>query len=267
MSNARLLGQACITLLLIVFINTPVANAQVTVSMPVLERSVGQTISVPVELGYVELTTGFNTFAFEVFSNSAGLVFVGHEAAGTLSESMGVASGGPLNRVGGFTSSANPATASGTLIFIKLRIDSIDAGATIELQNFTLTMTDDPLEGSFVVASTPDVPMTEFAGSVAVDDEVTVPDAFVLQGNYPNPFNPTTHIQFDLKETADVEVTVMDILGRTMLTIPSQAFAAGATHTISIDATSLTSGIYIYRVVARSSTRSYVATGTMTLIK
>lgn len=267
MSNARLLGQACFTLLLIVFIAIPLANAQVTVSLPVMERSVGETILVPINLGDVELTTGFNTFAFEVFSSSAGIVFVGHEAAGTLSQSMGVASGGPLNRVGGFTSSDFAATVSGTLIFIKLRIDAVETGARLELRNFLLTMTDDPLVGSFVVVSTPEVPMTEFAGIVAIDDEISIPDAFVLQGNYPNPFNPTTNIQFDLKETSEVEVSVIDMLGRTMLTIPAQTFAAGSGHTLSVDATSLVSGIYLYRVFARSATNIYVGTGTMTLIK
>lgn len=268
MSNARLLGQACFTLLLIVFIAIPLANAQVIVSLPVMERSVGETISVPVNLEDVELSPiGFSTFAFEVFSTSPGIVFVGHETAGTLSETMVSGSGGPLNRVGGFTSAKSPAETSGTLIFIKLQIDFIDPGAKIELRNFKLTATDTLSGISAVVPSTPEVPMTEFAGIVAIDDEISIPDAFVLQGNYPNPFNPTTNIQFDLKETSEVEVSVIDMLGRTMLTIPAQTFAAGSGHTLSVDATSLVSGIYLYRVFARSATNIYVGTGTMTLIK
>jgi len=264
MRNARLLGQACITLLLIVFINTPLVNAQVSVTLPVLDGSVGQTISIPVDLGNVEASNGFSSFSFEVLFTGTGLTFEGHDVSGTLAEPWGassVASGGSLNRVGGFTSSSNAVSSSGTLIFINIRIDSIDAGAKIELINFKLNFS------SEVIFYAPDVPTTEFASGVAIGDEVTLPDAFVLQGNYPNPFNPTTNIQFDLKETSDVSIAVMDILGRTMLTVPSQTFAAGNSHTVSIDAGSLTSGIYLYRVVARSATNSYIGTGTMTLIK
>ena len=45
------------------------------------------------------------------------------------------------------------------------------------------------------------------------------------------------------------------------------AFSAGSNHTVSINAASLTSGMYIYRVVANSATDVQVATGTMTLLK
>jgi len=100
----------------------------------------------------------------------------------------------------------------------------------------------------------------------ALEDEA-LPKEFVLKGNYPNPFNPSTNIEFDLPESADVEVAVLDLLGRTMLTVPAQTFSAGASHSISLDASSLASGIYMYRVLARSASQTHVSTGTMTLIK
>jgi hypothetical protein len=59
----------------------------------------------------------------------------------------------------------------------------------------------------------------------------------------------------------------MDMLGREMMSVPAQAFSAGSNHTVSINAASLTSGMYIYRVVANSATDVQVATGTMTLLK
>lgn len=263
MSNARrLIGQACFTLLLIVF-TTPFALSQVTVELPDLDQSsLGQTISVPIELGNVESTSGFSSFQFRVVSSSTGVVFEGHDDTATLvSNFTATNSSTTSNLVGGFVSSNLPATTSGTLIFIKLRIDAIDAGAKIELQEFKLTL------GASVLNSTPFVPMTEFAGTTAAEDEFTIPDAFVLKGNYPNPFNPSTNIQFDLKEASTVQVSVMDLLGRTMLTVPSQTFSAGSNQTIAVDAASLTSGIYIYRVVSTSATRTYVGTGTMSLIK
>ncbi len=94
-----------------------------------------------------------------------------------------------------------------------------------------------------------------------------LPAEFVLRGNYPNPFNPTTTISFDLPETADVQVDVLDLLGRTMISVPVQSLSAGTNRSISIDAADLTSGIYMYRVLARGASSTWVKSGTMTLIK
>ena len=99
------------------------------------------------------------------------------------------------------------------------------------------------------------------------DSPIGLPTEFVLRGNYPNPFNPSTTIQFDLPESADVQVDVLDLLGRTMISIPTQSFEAGAKKSVSVDASALSSGIYMYRVIARSVSQTHVSTGTMTLIK
>lgn len=110
----------------------------------------------------------------------------------------------------------------------------------------------------------------ETVGSVVTSmepDNDLVPKTFLLRGNYPNPFNPRTNIQFDLPEAAEVAVRVTDLLGREMLSIPAQPFSAGTNLFIPVDATELASGIYIYRVEARAARELHIATGTMTLIK
>ena len=99
------------------------------------------------------------------------------------------------------------------------------------------------------------------------EGDASLPAEFVLLGNYPNPFNPSTTIQFDLPASADVQIDVLDLLGRTMITIPSQSFDAGSKKSVSVDASALSSGIYMYRVIARTATDTHVSTGTMTLIK
>lgn len=101
----------------------------------------------------------------------------------------------------------------------------------------------------------------------SVTTDGSLPSDFVLRGNYPNPFNPTTTISFDLPETAEVQVDVLDLLGRTMISVPIQSISAGANRSISIDAADLTSGIYMYRVLARGASSTWVRSGTMTLIK
>jgi flagellar hook capping protein FlgD len=53
------------------------------------------------------------------------------------------------------------------------------------------------------------------------------PGAFVLQGNHPNPFNPSTHIEFSLPATAAAVVDVIDLQGRVVRTIFSGELPAG----------------------------------------
>jgi hypothetical protein len=60
---------------------------------------------------------------------------------------------------------------------------------------------------------------------------------------YPNPFNNNTEIKFDLKADAAVSVTVTDMAGRTVLTIPAANFATG-THTIALDGAAFEAGVY-----------------------
>ena len=102
---------------------------------------------------------------------------------------------------------------------------------------------------------------------VSNEEEGGIPEVFVLAGNYPNPFNPSTAIRFDLPERAEVSVQIVDMLGREVMAIPSQVFLAGTGHRIDVDASSLASGVYVYRVLARGVTKSHAATSTMTLIK
>lgn len=75
-----------------------------------------------------------------------------------------------------------------------------------------------------------------------------LPEEFVVGHNYPNPFNPSTTIPFELDEPTDVTVTVYDMMGRMVSVIlDNQSFNAGE-HTLTFNATGLSSGIYIYRV-------------------
>lgn len=101
----------------------------------------------------------------------------------------------------------------------------------------------------------------------ADEEETELPSEFALRGNYPNPFNPSTTVQFDLPETADVQVQVSDLLGRLVMTIPSQTMQAGTNKSIQINAATLSSGIYVYRIIARGAGNTHVRSNTMTLIK
>ncbi len=74
-----------------------------------------------------------------------------------------------------------------------------------------------------------------------------VPTDFVLETNYPNPFNPSTTIAFSLPEDARVRLTVFDAIGRPVANLVDGHVAAGR-HTVDFDAAGLPSGTYFYRI-------------------
>jgi hypothetical protein len=87
-----------------------------------------------------------------------------------------------------------------------------------------------------------------------------VPQSFVLLPNYPNPFNSSTNIQFELPAPVHLTLAVFDMLGRNVLTIADGEFEAGR-HTIRWDGTGsagapVASGRYYLKAKADEETRS-----------
>ncbi len=105
----------------------------------------------------------------------------------------------------------------------------------------------------------------DLAGAVfaAFDNRVTsvadgsdpLPYEYRLIQNYPNPFNPSTNIRFALPETANVKLEVFDIVGRLVATLVDDMMDAGY-HTVQFDGSSLSSGIYLYRMQAGAFTQT-----------
>ena len=86
------------------------------------------------------------------------------------------------------------------------------------------------------------------ASSVGTEDALTeLPSEFSLNQNYPNPFNPTTSIQFNLPASQNVNLSVFDLLGRRVATLVNGQLASGQ-HSVTFQASSLPSGMYLYRL-------------------
>lgn len=83
-----------------------------------------------------------------------------------------------------------------------------------------------------------------------VDD---MPAQFTLHHNYPNPFNPTTQIKYEVPRASDVSIKVFDVTGRLIQTLVNSRQPAGS-HTVSFDAKQLSSGVYFYRLEAGTFT-------------
>ena len=93
-------------------------------------------------------------------------------------------------------------------------------------------------------------------------DEINQPSDYALYQNYPNPFNPETNIRFNLINPGFVSLKVYDILGREVVTLIEENMEAGL-HELTFDASSINSGIYLYRI----ETDNFVESKRMILIK
>lgn len=93
-------------------------------------------------------------------------------------------------------------------------------------------------------------------------EQTELPEVVGLEQNYPNPFNPATTIRYSLPETADVRLEVFNLLGQRVATLVNGSVDAGV-HTVSFDASALSSGVYLYRL----QTSGMVLTRKMLLVK
>ncbi len=104
---------------------------------------------------------------------------------------------------------------------------------------------------------------TRFSLMITTEEiEANIPRSIFLDQNYPNPFNPNTTIPFGLNEASNVQLEVYDILGRKVQTLVNENLNPGK-YDINFDASSLSSGVYFYRLI----TESEVLIKKFTLIK
>lgn len=101
-------------------------------------------------------------------------------------------------------------------------------------------------------------------GTSSEDDfaETGLPTNFKLHQNYPNPFNPSTNLTYEVANSGKVQLEVFNLLGQRVAELVNDQKAPGV-YTVSFDASSLSSGIYIARFVSGG----IVQTQKMTLLK
>lgn len=107
-----------------------------------------------------------------------------------------------------------------------------------------------------------------FTVTVGVDDQAEVPTDYELTQNFPNPFNPTTTIEYSVPEATDVHVGIYNLLGQEIRTLAFGEHQAGYYSALwnGLDKNGIRveSGVYLYRMNSESG---YSATRKLVLLK
>jgi len=147
-------------------------------------------------------------------------------------------------------------TGAGVVARIKMRASNqsqVGQTVSLNLQNATAV---DPAGQALQVSVSNQTLVLE----VASRQNELVPATFMLHANVPNPFNPSTTIQYDLAEAVDVSIEIFDMLGKLVRTLVQTRQPAGR-YSVAWDGRddfgkTLASGVFIYRLQAGPSTGS-----------
>lgn len=101
----------------------------------------------------------------------------------------------------------------------------------------------------------PDLGVFESQHPTEISEEKKLPQIFSLSQNFPNPFNPTTTIEYDIPINAKVIIELYDVLGRKLETLLEQEQTPGY-FKIKFDGSKFSSGLYFYKITAGKFTQT-----------
>jgi hypothetical protein len=98
-------------------------------------------------------------------------------------------------------------------------------------------------------------PMSQMTVTGVASSSASGPAVFRLGQNFPNPFNPSTTIAYQVPASGHVTLRVFDLLGRELATLVDEKKDAGS-YTVRFDGGNLASGVYLYRLAAGGYTQT-----------
>jgi hypothetical protein len=143
------------------------------------------------------------------------------------------------------------------LINVTAIISAPTEGDTVTLNGNLSIMSDDPIDPIKNILLEVE---TEVLGTET--EQATVITKNRLYRNYPNPFNPSTTIKFDLSKASVVTLKIYNVLGEEVTTLVSDRLSAGS-YSYEWNASILASGVYLVRLQAGN----YVETRKMVLMR
>ena len=170
------------------------------------------------------------------------------------------------------TAESYRAKISEDLLFINVVYDSSNIAITeYQLPNNGLEINTTyywRVNATNVTGTSPWSEIFEFTtGTTNISGNNEIPKEFKLYENYPNPFNPSTKIKFDIPKSSYVKLIVYDVLGREIKTLVNEKLNAGMYEVDwpapSGDGSSYPSGVYFYKLI----TDDYISVKKMLMIK
>lgn len=114
-----------------------------------------------------------------------------------------------------------------------------------------------------------DITIADSTGFTGVENLAgIIPDNFELNQNYPNPFNPSTTIRYALPSESKVTISIYNLLGQEVATLVNDVKSSGY-HEVVFNAANLSSGVYLYRInaVSTSGSKEFSNTKKLVLLK
>jgi hypothetical protein len=106
----------------------------------------------------------------------------------------------------------------------------------------------------------------DYNGSYAYSDVVEVEwhafNSYLLEQNFPNPFNPTTTFSFGIQNKSNVKITILNAIGEEVAVVLNEEREPGY-HQVEFNAINLSSGVYFYQLKAGD----FISTKKMILLK
>ncbi len=185
-----------------------------------------------------------------------------------------------VGRAADFTFVGNEVDGQSMVLGIDFSGQEISAGTGAIAEIIVMISADAPMAGipisisELIVAAEGGLPLPSsgdsgvFSVTVAVDDNTALPTVFDLAQNFPNPFNPTTTIEYSVPVVSEIYIGIYNLLGQEIQTLVfgehQPGFYTANWNGLNKNGTRVESGMYLYRI---SSSTGYSATKKLVLLK
>jgi len=138
-------------------------------------------------------------------------------------------------------------------------------GTSTELNYYTFI--DENIDADFYIYRLRQI---DYDGTYKYSDEVEIqldiiPEEYRISQNYPNPFNPVTNIKYSLPVLSNVKIEVYNLLGEVVSVLVNGVQVSGH-YDISWNASAEASGVYFYKITAKSTDGRQIFTSTKKMI-
>ena len=131
--------------------------------------------------------------------------------------------------------------------FSVLADSSVLEGTSIDFISYPTTLNCEDMPQYCIEGDTLNFSIEISSPTGIADESKPVSDTFALHPNFPNPFNPSTTLQFSIPERSHVTLKIYDVMGRDIFTLVDQTLSSG-THSSQWDGSNHPSGIYFLQL-------------------